>query len=252
MHAAAKVGYKVKRLCTICARGGSKGVRNKNIRDLLGKPLIAYSIEQAERTKLFDIIAVSSDSKEILNVAGQYGVQELVKRPSHIATDEAPKLPAIQHCVQTVEQNVSIQFDTIVDLDATSPLRYIEDIVGAVELLEKRNANIVLTGTPSRRSPYFNMVEESEDSVHLVLPPASLYARRQDTPPTYDLNASVYVWKRDWLFTSQTLFGKGSQLFVMPPERSIDIDSELDFTVVECLMKQRSEKVGPDNVQGTL
>ena len=124
------------RLCTICARAGSKGVKNKNIKLLLGKPLISYTILQAIDSNLFDFIAVSSDSEEILDIAKIYGVDLCLKRPDELATDHAAKLPVIQHCAKEVEIVTGKLFDTYVDLDATSPLRTPDDIKNVVDLLE--------------------------------------------------------------------------------------------------------------------
>lgn len=228
------------RLCSVCARGGSKGVTNKNLRDLLGKPLIAHSILQARATGLFDAIAVSSDSEAILEAAGQWGADYLIQRPDELARDESPKLPVIRHCAAEAERKSERQFDTFVDLDATSPLRMPEDIVGAVKLLEEEGRGNVITAMPSRRSPYFNMVELTEKGVPRLakqLPVA--VARRQDAPACYDMNASIYVWTRQALFEAQTLFQDDTGLFVMPEERSIDIDTELDFAVVECIARKR-------------
>jgi CMP-N,N'-diacetyllegionaminic acid synthase len=234
------MGIKLKRICTICARGGSKGVKGKNIRALLDKPLIAYSIEQAMQSKLFDAVAVSSDSELILDTAKAYGVQYLIKRPAELATDTAAKLPVIRHCVREVEKITGGQFDTIVDLDATSPLRLIKDIVATVDKLESEGAANVITGMPARRSPYFNLVEVN-DLGHVVLskPLSRPIVRRQDAPLCYDMNASIYAWKNNVLFSESGLFNAGTRLFVMPEERSIDIDSEMDFRVVEMLMRER-------------
>ncbi len=226
---------------------------NKNIRSLLGKPLIAHSILQAQASGLFDEIAVSSDDPSILEVAKSYGIQQLVLRPPSLAADDTPKLQAIVHCVKVVEQQVDNRFDTIVDLDVTSPLRNVEDIVGAVLLLEESDAPNVLSAAPSRRSPYFNLVEMTKDgTVTLVKPPAEPIARRQDTPVTYDLNASVYVWKRDCLLACKTLFNPRTLLYVMPPERSIDIDSPLDFELVEFLMQKRRGSCAHTNLSQPL
>ncbi len=231
----------MKRLCTICARGGSKGVKGKNLRTLHGKPLIAYSIEQARASGLFDLLAVSSDSDEILRIARQWGCDYLIKRPNELATDQAAKLPVIRHCVTEVERLVGHIFDTLVDLDATSPLRLPEDICKAVSLLEESGAGNVITAMPARRSPYFNMVEADEwGIVHLSKPPQAAIVRRQDAPPCYDMNASVYVWKHDALFNNDSAFNSDTRLYVMPEDRSIDIDSELDFKFVEFIMASRA------------
>lgn len=237
---AKEMDYPMKRLCTICARGGSKGVKGKNVRSLQGKPLLAYSIEQARASGMFDLLVVSSDSDEILEVARTYGCDYLIKRPDELATDLAAKLPVIRHCVAETERLTGQHFDTLVDLDATSPLRVPEDIVNAVKLLENSGSGNVITAMPARRSPYFNMVELNANGIaHLSKPPTSKVVRRQDAPKCFDMNASIYAWRRNALFDSDSLFTDTTQLYVMPEERSIDIDSELDFKFVEFILQNR-------------
>jgi N-acylneuraminate cytidylyltransferase/CMP-N,N'-diacetyllegionaminic acid synthase len=233
------------RLCTICARGGSKGVKGKNIRLLAGRPLIAHTIEQARASGLFELIAVSSDSAAILDASQRYGADLLVQRPAEMATDTAGKLQAIRHCVQMAETSAGRTFDTLVDLDATSPLRLPGDIVEAVRLLEERSISNLITAAPAHRSPYFNLVEMGDDGVvRLSKPPSGPVLRRQDSPPCFDMNASIYVWRHDALFEDPALFRSDTGLYVMPPERSLDIDSELDFKIVEFLMTEAAK--GPN------
>lgn len=228
------------RICTICARGGSKGVKNKNLRELLGKPLIAHSILQAKKSGLFKIVAVSSDDDKILQVAKDYGADYVIKRPSELASDTAPKLPAIQHCIKEVEKIKNIQFDTIVDIDATSPLRTIDDLKKSVELFEShKNAYNLITASPSRRSPYFNLVEERGGYVTLSKPLEKSVVRRQDVPKSFDMNASIYIWKREVFFKENSVFTDKTILYVMPEERSQDIDSELDFEIVKMIAEKR-------------
>ena len=235
----------MKHLCTICARGGSVGVKGKNIRPLLGKPLITYSIEQALESKQFDAIAVSSDSEKILSIAREYGADYLIHRPAELAENTSPKLPAIQHCVKEVE-NLSAQgIEIVVDLDATSPLRAVSDIVNVIELIEHKKVSNVITGMPAKRSPYFNLVEvNSEGTVMLSKPLPVAVTRRQDSPKCYDMNASIYAWKRDVLFESPTIFNHDTLLYVMPEERSIDIDTDLDFEFVTYIMGKRVSSEG--------
>ena len=230
---------KMNRICTICARGGSKGVKGKNVKLLNGKPLIAYSIEQARNSGLFDVIAVSSDSEQILEVAEIYGADSLIRRPDELATDTAAKLPVIRHCVAEAERQHQRTFDILVDLDATSPLRLTDDIRNAVTLLDVSGAGNVITAMPARRSPYFNLVElDAQGIVHLSKPLITPVVRRQDAPKCFDMNASIYVWRRQVLFETPSLFNADTRLYVMPEERSIDIDSELDFRFVEFLMSR--------------
>ncbi len=230
------------RICTICARGGSQGVPNKNLRPLMGRPLIAHSIAQARESGMFDVIAISSDSPQILKVALESGADLAINRPPELATHAAAKIPAIQHCVNEAERLRGRRFEVVVDLDATSPLRDVADIEQAVALLEQTGASNVITACPARRSPYFNLVELDADGiVRLSKPPASGVVRRQDAPPCFDMNASIYVWQRDALQDAPTVFLHDTRLMVMPEERSVDIDTELDFEIVEWLMKKRTD-----------
>lgn len=227
----------MKRICTVCARAGSKGVRGKNLRVLNGLPLLAHSLRQAAASGLFDAIVLSSDSPEMLAIAKQHGATYLVDRPAEMATDTAAKLPVIRHCVAETERALGVVFDTCVDLDATSPLRNIEDIRAVVQLVEGCGAGNVITAMPARRSPYFNMVEQDEHGVIRLAKPASpAFVRRQDAPACFDMNASIYAWTRKSLMTSPGLFNPDTRMHVMPEERSIDIDSEVDFLLVELLM----------------
>jgi CMP-N,N'-diacetyllegionaminic acid synthase len=225
------------RIATICARGGSKGLPGKNTKTLLGEPLIAWSIAQAKSSGLFDCIVVSSDSAEIIEVADKYGAHLAVKRPARLASDESGKLPAIIHAVELVEEHEG-EYDTIVDLDVTSPLRTPQDIIAAVRLQEESGCTNVITGTPAHRSPYFNLVEIKAGVAALSKP--SSVQRRQDSPLCYDMNASIYVWNRNKFIADPKLFYPDTKLYSMPKERSIDIDDQLDFEVVEMIMRRRS------------
>jgi NAD(P)-dependent dehydrogenase (short-subunit alcohol dehydrogenase family)/CMP-N-acetylneuraminic acid synthetase len=230
----------VKRLCTICARGGSKGVPNKNLRLLMGKPLIAHSIAQARQSGLFERVAVSSDSSTILAVAKEFGADDLIDRPPEMAMDSAAKIPAIRHALDSVERCHGTSYDILVDLDVTSPLRLPQDVCGAVALLEKSGASSVITGAPSHRSPYFNLVEANADgTVALAKQLSASPQRRQDVPPTFDMNASIYVWNTRAFRADPKVFYPDTRLFEMPADRSLDIDSELDFDFVDMLWRRR-------------
>ncbi len=227
-------------LCTICARGGSKGVVGKNARDLLGKPVLAWSIAQARETGLFDAIAFSSDSDALLDAALKAGADIAVKRPDEMATDTAPKLPAIRHCLERAIAQTGRTPEIFVDLDVTSPLRLASDITSAVALLRESGTRNVITGAPARRSPYFNLVEQRTDgSVGLSKTADPPITRRQDAPRCFDMNASIYVWRVAPFLEQPAVFYPDTRLFEMPEERSIDIDSDLDFALVELLLRQR-------------
>lgn len=230
----------MKKLCTICARGGSKGIPGKNIKLLEGRPLVAHTVEQAVRSGQFSEIAISSDSEAIIEAAMSAGATIAVRRPADMASDNAGKLPAIAHCVLQAEAASGETFDIVVDLDATSPLRSIEDIHGAISMLETTGATSVITAAPARRSPYFNLVERSPDGVVRLSKPGQGILRRQDSPPCFDMNASIYVWRRDPFVADPAVFYDDTRLFEMPEERSHDIDTALDFEWVSFLMRRGS------------
>ena len=230
-------------LCTICARGGSKGVKNKNIRELLGKPLIAHSIEQARQSELFKHVVISTDSDLIADVAVKFGGEVFFKRDAALASDAVGKLDAIKDALLRSEAHFNQKFDYVIDLDATSPLRDASDIVNSFDQFLKDGNENLITAAPSRRSPYFNLVEIFENgSVGLSKKPQKQILCRQDAPKTYDMNASIYIWKRDVLLNEDSVFLPKTGLYVMPEERSIDIDSELDFKFVEFLMGEKNAK----------
>ncbi|MCG3679271.1 acylneuraminate cytidylyltransferase family protein [Aliarcobacter butzleri] len=227
-------------LCTICARGGSKGVKNKNIKELNGKPLIAYTIEQAKVSGLFEHIVISTDSDDIANIAKQYGAEVFFKRSSEIASDTAGKLDVIKDAFKRSEEHYNKTFDYLIDLDATAPLRIVEDIINSFKQFKQNDNDNLITAMPSRRSPYFNLVEQDKDGkVYLSKKLDNSIVRRQDAPKSYDMNASIYIWKRDIILNENSIFLEKTGLYVMPEERSIDIDNELDFKFVEFLMKEK-------------
>lgn len=229
------------RLCTICARGGSKGVPGKNIRPLAGLPLIAHSIRQAKASGLFSHIAVSSDSPEILDISKQHGADILIRRPDEMATDTAGKMPAIHHAFLAATQETGAEYTTHVDLSVTSPLRLPADILGAVALQEETGCSNVITGSSSHCSPYFSLVEgKAGGVVSLSKKLDTPILRRQDSPACFDMNGSIYVWRPDALLENPSVFYPDTHLFEMPRERSLDIDEPLDFDLVEFMLSRRA------------
>ena len=237
------MGDIMKVLCTICARGGSQGVKNKNIISLCGKPLIAHTILQAKKSGLFDAISVSSDSKKILSIGKKWGADYLIERPLELASSIAAKIPAIQHAVTQTEELSNTEFDILVYLDATAPLRSINDLRNSFDLfIKNKTAMNLITGCPARKSPYFNMVEVTQNGfAHLSKISERPIIRRQDSPPCYDMNASIYIWKRATLFSNLPVVSDHTVLYVMPEERSIDIDTPLDLIYVRLLARNRDD-----------
>lgn len=230
-------------LCTICARGGSKGVKNKNIKLLNGKPLIAYTIEQALESKLFTHVVVSTDSDAISTIAKEYGAEVFFKRDQKLSGDTAGKLDVIKDAFVRSESYFKQTFQFLIDLDATSPLRNVTDILTSFEQFINDDNDNLITAMPSRRSPYFNLVEENSDGkISLSKTLNTNVVRRQDAPKSYDMNASIYIWKRDTILNTSSLFLEKTGLYVMPENRSIDIDTELDYKFVEFLMRENNVK----------
>ena len=224
-------------IITICARGGSVGVPGKNIRNLCGKPLIGWTIEQAFASKTTDQVFVSTDSEDIARVARSYGAQVPFLRPAELATSTAGKLPVIQHLVNWVEAHHG-PVSTIVDLDPTSPLRDTADIQTCFSMLDA-DTDVVITGYEADKNPYFNMVElKSNGFYERVCLPDKEVLGRQAAPKVFAMNASIYAWHRRSL--SSSLWDSPKiRLHVMPRERSIDIDHDIDFELVALLMKKK-------------
>ncbi len=232
-------------LCVIGARGGSKGVKNKNITPIAGKPLIAYTILQALQSSLFTHIVLSTDSKEIAKVGKEWGAEVFFLRDKELASDTAGKLPAIRDALLRSEEHFQTHYDVVFDLDATSPLRLVSDIIQAYSQFVRDDNDILITAAPARKSPYFNLVEIFENNgkqqVALSKTPDKPILRRQDSPKCYDMNASIYIWKREALLSNESVFTPNTGLFVMPESRSVDIDTPLDFEFVEFMLNKANK-----------
>ena len=226
-------------IATICARGGSKGLPRKNVLPFAGKPLIAHTIEQALACAMIDGVFVSTDDDEIAQVARKYGAQVPYMRPAELATDEAPKLPAIEHLVAFLEKNGG-GIGRIVDLQPTSPLRTQDDLRSAIETsLRSEACDLVVTVSEPSHSPYFSLVETAEDG-SLRLSKPSAHVRRQDLPQVWGLNGSIYVWRRAALAKAATegFWSVRVCPSPMPRERSVDIDDEFDFEWAQWLHRR--------------
>jgi N-acylneuraminate cytidylyltransferase/CMP-N,N'-diacetyllegionaminic acid synthase len=229
-------------LCTVCARGGSKGVPNKNVRDVDGKPLVAHTIEQGLSWDRCDELVVSTDSEDIAEVARDYGARVPFSRPDRLASDTAAKLPAIQHAHEQMEEIDDTTYDVVVDLDATAPLRTVQDIEDCFQAVQGTNAHNAYTVTEAEKNPYFNMVELDDDGyAHLSKDPGEDVVRRQDAPAVYEMNASIYVYERSYLVEATSHHGDRTRVSEMPRERSIDIDEPIDLAFVEFLLEHEDE-----------
>jgi N-acylneuraminate cytidylyltransferase len=228
----------------VFARGGSKGVPRKNIRILAGKPLIAWSIETARKSRFIRRVVISTDDKEIADVAQQFGADVPFMRPAELATDKASEWLAWQHAITEVQKHDTGAFDVFVSIPATSPLRSTADVDACITRLLETDADIVITVRKSDRSPYFNMVKlDDKGYASIVISNVgNVPVRRQDVPQVYDVTTVAYAARPDFVLHARGLFEGKVQVVEIPPERALDIDTELDFRVAECLMKEREKQ----------
>ena len=225
------------RIAILCARGGSKGVPGKNIRPLAGRPLIAWSLTQAREAALFDLIAVSSDAPTILEAARDAEAGLMVRRPDALATDTVSVLPAIVHCLEAAEAHLGRSADSLTYLQATSPTRDPADITACMDLFETHRPGSVVTGCAAKSSPYFSLLEECPGgTVGLSKPTDPPVVRRQDAPRCFDMNGSVYVFDRDRFVADPRVLYPDTRLHEMPEDRSVDIDTPLDWALAELVM----------------
>jgi CMP-N,N'-diacetyllegionaminic acid synthase len=228
-------------LATICCRGGSKGVPSKNIRLLQGIPLIGHTILQAQKSELIDDLIISTDSQEIADIAIKFGAKVPFLRPDDLATDTASKWPVFIHALEFYEKEFGQEVDYLVDLDVTVPLKEYFDIDAAIRLAQSRqDVDVVITGYEPERNPYFNMMEISEEGyAEIVKKSQKPVVRRQDAPTVYSLSPAAYVVKKSALYNFEHWSKAKCLISPMPRERAIDIDTEIDFSLVEFILSRK-------------
>ncbi|WP_042170034.1 cytidylyltransferase domain-containing protein [Paenibacillus gorillae] len=219
-------------LAIIPARGGSKGVPGKNIRMLNGKPLIAWTIEEANKSKYIDRAIVSSDDDAIIKTALEYGGDVPFKRPEYLAQDGTSGLLPVVHAIEELPG-----YDYVVLLQPTSPLRDNKDIDACIELCVKSNAFAVSITEPDK-SPYWMFQRGTEEQLVPLIKEANA-TRRQDLPKVFVLNGAVYVASVEQFIETKTFLTEHTVGYVMPKERSIDIDTVMDFQLCEWLLETR-------------
>lgn len=230
-------------LITICGRAGSKGVKNKNIRNFYGYPLVFYTVAAAyifkDRNNELNIdISINSDSDELLSFFKNNKDIETIKREKELSLDDTPKVKVIKSTLIKMESVKDIKYDFIIDLDITSPFRKSTDIEdGFQKILQEKSLDVVFSVVNARRNPYFNMIEEKDGEIKKIID--SDFVIRQEAPTVYDMNASIYVYRRSSLFNNiirSPLDGKFG-FIKMKDTAVLDIDSEEDFTLMEVLAK---------------
>lgn len=218
-------------LAIIPARGGSKRLARKNILDLCGQPLLAYSIKAGLKSKYIDKLVVSSDDDEILNVSKNYAAH-IIKRPDELANDTATTFDALKHTIDNIEK-----YDYIVLLQATSPLRNEKHIDEAIKLLESKNADAIISVCEVDHSPLWSNTLPENGDMKGFLKDEVLNKRSQDLETCYRLNGAIYICKTDKLLEDKTFFLKDNIFaYKMDRKSSIDIDDELDFKIARALL----------------
>ena len=219
-------------LAIITARGGSKRLPRKNVLDLCGKPLIAYSIEAGLKSKYISKVVVSSDDEEILQISQNFGAN-IIKRPKELASDTATTFDAIKHTIDSLEK-----FDYIVLLQPTSPLRSEKHINEAIELLEEKNADAIVSVCEMEHSPLWSNTLPQNGSMKNFLRKEILNKRSQDLEKYYRLNGAIYICKTDKLLENKGFFLEENIFsYIMDRKNSIDIDEEIDFFMAKEYIK---------------
>lgn len=231
----------IKRIAIIPARSGSKGVLRKNIKPLLGKPLIAYSIECAIESGSFDKVFVSTDSQEYADIATRYGADASFLRSDINSGDNAGSWDVVREVI-TQFDNRGQHFDEIMLLQCTSPLRTSEDIKKAIEVFHQKNASAVVSLTECDHSPIWCNTLPADQSMDNFDREEYKDLPRQQLPTFYRYNGALYLVTYEELWNKEHMLEQGCFAYVMPQERSIDIDTELDFMIAETIMKVRGTK----------
>ena len=233
----------MKYIALVCARGGSKGVPRKNIRLLGGRPLIGWSVQTAKSVERISKLIVSTDSEEIAQIAREEGALVPFIRPYELAQDDSPEWLVWCHALEYLKGNGDEDIDGLVIIPPTAPLRSVQDIENCLDEFEKGNVDVVITVSNAHRSPFFNMIKNSEDGFSsLVIPPTEAIIRRQDAPKVFDMTTVAYVVRPDFLMQHTSLFEGSVRSVHVPLERALDIDTMLDFKIAECLISTKQKE----------
>ncbi len=219
-------------LAIIPARGGSKGVHRKNIRDVAGKPLIAWTIEEAKKSKYIDRLILSSEDDEIIAVARNWGCEVPFVRPVELSRDDTPGIDPVIHAIQKFPE-----YDYVVLLQPTSPLRKVEDIDGCIDLCANKQVSATVSVTEPDKSPFWMFTLDDDSRMSPLIESSGNNLRRQDLMKVYALNGAVYVAECKSLLDSRILVNKDTVAYIMPKERSVDIDTEMDLIVANCILR---------------
>jgi len=226
-------------LAVIPARGGSKGLPGKNILPLAGKPLIGWTIEASLACPAITRTIVTTDSQEIADVARQFGAEAPFLRPADLAADDTPGIAPILHAVRWLEEQEGYQAQYVVVLQPTSPLRTSEDIIGAVELADSKRADAVVSLTEAPCHPFWMKALDEQGKVLDFIPGRQVSPIRQGLPKAYALNGAIYLARREVLLEARTWYTDRTYGYLMPRERSLDIDEPWDLYLADLLVRNR-------------
>tara|TARA_B110000503_G_C7156483_1_gene417586 strand:+ start:1012 stop:1734 length:723 start_codon:yes stop_codon:yes gene_type:complete len=227
----------LKNIAFIFARSGSKGLKGKNIKIFNGKPLIAWSIECALQSKSINKVIVSTDCEIIADIARKYGAETPFIRPEVLSQDSTPELMAWKHAITFLNNELSITFDNFISLPCTSPLRSVTDIDESIKTFMRNKPDLLITVTEANRNPYFNMVKINDKGLcERVIKSSDVIYNRQDAREVWDITTVIYIGRPNYIMNSSDLLNGEIYPFIIPKERSIDIDTEHDFLYAEFLL----------------
>lgn len=238
---------KKKIICVISARGGSKGLPNKNIKNLLGKPLIVWSIMQAKKVKEIHRVVVCTDSKKIQSIAIKAGAESPFLRPKKISNSKVGKFKVFKYALEAYEKYYQENYEIYLDLDCTNPLRTPKDISNCISkfryLKKKRDVGAVFTICEARKNPYFNLLElNNSRSLKVSKKLKNDILRRQDAPKVFEHVASIYAIDPNYIRNNVNLLDGHTEGYNIGQNKSLDIDSKFDYQLIEFLMKKRIKK----------
>ncbi len=231
----------MRNLAIITARAGSKGIEDKNIKELNGKPLLAYSIKAAKESSQFTQIMVSTDSEIYASIAKKWGAEVPFLRSREASNDTASSWSVVKEVLRNYGE-MGITFDTVTLLQPTSPLREAEDIVNGYKILREKDANLVVAVCEVAHSPLWANTLPENNSLTRFLKPEVVTMPRQSIPKYYRINGALYIIRVDYLLKSKDIYKEKSFALIMDRSRSIDIDDELDFDIAEVLIKHKNKK----------
>jgi CMP-N-acetylneuraminic acid synthetase len=223
----------VKILAIIPARGGSKGIPRKNVKPLAGKPLIGWTIEAALQAQGIDRLIVSTEDEEIASVAKQFGAEVPFMRPLALAQDDTPGIAPVLHAIERLPE-----FNWVLLLQPTSPLRSVADIKSIIGLCREKLVSSAASITEVIKHPFWMYRRDEHQHLQPLIPNRPDIAQRQDLPPAYALNGALYLARADWLIQNKRFIGPKTLGYVMPEERSVDLDTPMDWQWVEFLMER--------------